>query len=80
VLSGRRIKRLSFSSAHCALVMVFQFRTRGVQCNNCEDINYSLIQFLSSILLMVLLVPFRVSAAVSSLVLSADSLSIGRRF
>jgi hypothetical protein len=59
--------------------VIFRTRPPGVRWNNCEDINWVLIWFLSSISLVVLLAPFRVSAMVPSPVPSADSLRIASR-
>jgi hypothetical protein len=62
-----------------SLVVVFRTRSPDVRSNICDNINYSSIRFLSSILLVVLLAPFCVSAVVPSLFSRADSLPIAKR-
>jgi hypothetical protein len=64
---------------NCSPALVFRTRPPGVRLNDCEGMNCFSSRFLSSILHVILLAPFRVFAVVSSPVLKADSLCIARR-
>jgi hypothetical protein len=62
-----------------SLMVIFWTGPPAVRWNTCEDINCSLSWFLSLISRVVLLVPFRVSAAVPDSVPRADSCAIAVR-
>jgi hypothetical protein len=72
-------KDLRIHGLNCIPTVIFRTRPSGVWWNVCEDIYYSSIRYLSLILHVVLLALFYGSAAVTSPVLRADSLSIASR-
>jgi hypothetical protein len=68
---GSRICGLNRSPA-----MIFRTRPPVIRWNTFEDINYSFIQFLSSISHVILLTPFRVFTTIPNLLPKADNSAI----
>jgi hypothetical protein len=68
-----------FFSPNCTLAVISRTRPPGVHWNDCEDINYSSIRFLSLISHVILLAVFHVSAVVPNPVPRSNSFAIAMK-